>query len=93
MTTCARAHCSVHGVDVERRVGKDEVEAAGGLVRVVVVAVDVAAVFDFAFEAVDGEVQAAKAAGFVGFLDSTPWIESSAAGFFLCSETKREGFT
>ena len=29
-----------------------------------------AAVFDFAFEAVDGEVQAAEAAGFVGFLDA-----------------------
>ena len=36
--------------------------------RIVVVAVDVAAVFDFAFEAVDGEVQAAEASGFVGFL-------------------------
>ena len=60
----------VHGVDVERRVGEDEVEAAGGVVRVVVVAVDVAAVFDFAFEAVDGEVQAAEASGFVGFLDA-----------------------
>ena len=38
--------------------------------RVVVVAVDVAAVFDFAFEAVDGEVQAAEASGLVGFLDA-----------------------
>lgn len=35
---------------------------------VVVVAVDLAAVFDFGFEAVDGEVQAAEAAPFVGFL-------------------------
>ena len=60
----------VHGVDVERRVGEDEVEAARGVVRVVVVAVDVAAVFDFAFEAVDGEIQAAEAAGFIGFLDA-----------------------
>ena len=48
----------VHGVDVERRVGEDEVEAARGVVRVVVVAVDVAAVFDFAFEAVDGYARA-----------------------------------
>ena len=30
----------VHGVDVERRIGEDEVEPAGGVVRVVVVAVD-----------------------------------------------------
>jgi len=60
----------VHGVDVERRVGEDEVEAAGGVVRVVVVAVDVAAVADVAFEAVDGEVQAAEATSFVGFLDA-----------------------
>ena len=49
---------------------RDKVEAAGGIVRIVVVAVDVAAVFDFAFEAVDGEVQAAEASGFVGFLDA-----------------------
>ena len=51
----------VHGVDVERRIGEDEVELAGGVVRVVVVAVDVAAVADVAFEAVHGEVQAAQA--------------------------------
>ena len=38
--------------------------------RVVVVAVDAAAVFDLAFEAVDGEVQAAEASGFVGVLDA-----------------------
>ena len=60
----------VHGVDVERRIGEDEVELAGGVVRVVVVAVDVAAVADVAFQAVDGEVQAAEAAGFVGLLDA-----------------------
>ena len=66
----ARDSFFINGVDVERRVGEDEVEAAGGVVRGVVVAVEVAAVFDFAFEAVDGEVQAAEAAGFVGFLDA-----------------------
>ena len=38
--------------------------------RVVVIAVDVAAVFDFAFQSVDGKVQAAEASGFVGFLDA-----------------------
>ena len=67
------AHAVVHAEPVgavERRVGEDEVEAARDVVRVVVVAVDVAAVFDFAFEAVDSEVQAAQAAGFVGFLDA-----------------------
>ena len=60
----------VHGVDVERRIGEDEVEPAGGVVRVVVVAVDVAAVADVAFQPVDGEVHAAEAAGFVGLLDA-----------------------
>ena len=45
-------------------------EAAGGVVRVVVVAVDLAAVADVAFEAMHGEVQAAEAAGFVGLLDA-----------------------
>ncbi|MGA7394413.1 MAG: hypothetical protein WBW78_17290 [Terrimicrobiaceae bacterium] len=60
----------VHGVHVERWVGEDEVEAAGGVVRVVVVAVDLAAVADVAFEAMHGEVQAAEAAGFVGLLDA-----------------------
>lgn len=58
----------VHGVDVERRVGEDEIELASGLVRVVVVAVDLAAEANVAFKAMHGEVQAAKAAGFVGFL-------------------------
>ena len=33
-------------------------------------AICIAAEFDFAFEAVDGEIQAAEAAGFVGFLDA-----------------------
>ena len=60
----------VHGVDVERRIGEDEVELAGGVVRVVVVAVDVAAVADVAFEAVDGEVHAAQATGLVDLLDA-----------------------
>jgi hypothetical protein len=60
----------VHGVDVEGRVGEDEVEASGGFVGVVVVAVHLAAVADVAFEAVDGEVHAAQAAGFVGLLDA-----------------------
>jgi hypothetical protein len=40
------------------------------VVRVVVVAVDVAAVADVAFQAVHGEVQAAEAAGLVGLLDA-----------------------
>ena len=60
----------VHGIDVERRIGEHEVEFAGGFVRVVVVAVDVAAVPDFAFQAVNGEVHAAEASGFIGFLDA-----------------------
>ena len=38
--------------------------------RVVVVAVDVAAVFDVTFEPVHGEVQATQAAGFVSFFDA-----------------------
>ena len=53
-----------------RRVGEDEVEAARGVVRVVVVAVDLADVADVAFEAMHGEVQAAEASGFVGLLDA-----------------------
>lgn len=39
----------VHRIDVERRIGEDEVKLAGGVVRVVVVAVDVATVADVAF--------------------------------------------
>jgi hypothetical protein len=33
VTTCAHAHCSVRGVDVERQIGEDEVEAAGPLTK------------------------------------------------------------
>ena len=80
----------VHGVDVERRVGEDEVEAASGVVRVVVVAVDVAAVFDFAFEAVDGEVQAAEASGFVGLLDAVDG-EFGGGIFLMLGDEARRG--
>ncbi len=60
----------VLGVDVERRVGEDEVEAAGGVLRVVVIAVRLAGVADVAFEAMHGEVQAAEATGFIGLLNA-----------------------
>ncbi len=70
----------VYGVDVESWSGEDEVEASGG----VVVAVDLAAMADVAFEAVHREVYAIQASGFVGFL-ATPWMESSAVGSFMCS--------
>ena len=55
--------------------GKNEVEVATGVVKVVVIAVDVATVADVAFEAVDGKVladghQAAEPAGFVDSLDT-----------------------
>ena len=39
--------------------------------RVVIVAVDVAAMFDFAFKPMHGQVKAAQAAGFVGFFYAT----------------------
>ena len=48
----------VHRVDVERRIGEDEVELAGGIVGVVVVTVDVAAVADVTFAPMDGKVEA-----------------------------------
>ena len=83
----------VHGVDVERRIGEDEVEAAGGVVRVVVVAVDVAAVADVAFEAVDGEVQAAEAAGFVGLLDAVDGEFCSGILLVLAPRSARTGRT
>jgi hypothetical protein len=70
-----------HRVDVERRIGEYEVELAGGGVRVVVVAVDVAAVADVAFEPVHGEVEAAQAAGFVGFFDAAD--REFGGGIFL----------
>ena len=60
----------VHRIDVEGRIGEDEVELSGGAVRVVVVAVDVAAVLDVAFQPMHGEVKTAQAAGFVGLLDT-----------------------
>ena len=44
--------------------------APDGLVRIVVVAVDVAAVADVALQAVHGEVHAAQAPGLVGLLDA-----------------------
>ena len=47
-----------------------KVEAARGVVRVVVVAVHLAAVADVAFQPMHGEVHAAEAAGFVGLLDA-----------------------
>lgn len=50
----------VHRVYVGERVGEDEVEAAGGGVRVVVVA---DGLLDVAFEAVDREVHAAEVGG------------------------------
>lgn len=60
----------VHRVDVERRIGKDEAELTCRLVQVVVVAADVSAVADLALQAVDCEVHAAQASGFVGFFDA-----------------------
>ena len=43
---------------------------------------------DGAFEAMHGEVQAAEASGFIGFLDVVDG-EFRGGRFFLCSETKR----
>ena len=79
----------VHRVDVERRIGEDEVELAGGVVRVVVVAVDVAAVADVAFQAVHGEVQAAEAAGFVGLLDAADGELGGGVLLVLGDEARR----
>jgi len=50
--------------------GEHEVELTSGGVRVVVVAVDVAAVADVALQPVHGEVEAGEAAGLVGLLDA-----------------------
>ncbi len=71
----------IHGVDVERRIGEDEIEFADGFVRVVVVAVDVSAVADVAFKAVDGEVHARQASGVVGLFHAVD--EQFVGGIFL----------
>ena len=54
----------VYGVHIERWIGEDEVEATGALVQVLVVRVGLA---DIAFEAVHGEVHAAKSNGGADF--------------------------
>ena len=79
----------VHRVDVERRIGEDEVELAGGVVRVVVVAVDVAAVADVALQPVHGEVEAAQAAGLVGLLDAADGELGGGVLLVLGDEARR----
>ena len=74
----------VDGVDVERRIGEDEVEVAGAVVLVFVVRVGLA---DVAFESVDGEVHARQSHG-----GADPFLTVNGEfrdGFFRCSCTKR----
>ena len=56
----------IHGVDIERRIGEDKIEFADGFVRVIVVAVDVSAVADVTFEAVNGEAHPRQTSGVAG---------------------------
>ena len=79
----------VHRVDIEGRIGEDEVELAGGVVRVVVVAVDVAAVADVALKAVHGEVEPAQAAGLVGLLDAADGELGGGVLLVLRDEARR----
>jgi hypothetical protein len=79
----------VHRIDVEGRIGEDEVELPGGGVRVVVVAVDVAAVFDIAFQPMHGEVEAAQAAGFVGLFDAADGEFGGGVLLVLGNEARR----
>ena len=60
----------VNSINIERRISKDEVEVPGSRVRVVIIAVNVATVLYFTFEAMNSKVQTAKTAGFVGFFDT-----------------------
>jgi len=58
-------------VHIEGWIGQHEIELAGGIVRVVVVAVHVTTVADVPLQPVHGEVQARQSAGLVGLLDAT----------------------
>ena len=76
----------VHGVDVERWIGENEVESAGGIVRVVVVAVDIATVANVAFEPMNREIQAAETACLIGLLDTVNGKFRSGVLFMLGHE-------
>ena len=60
----------VHGVDVERRVGENEVKGAGGFVRVVVITVYLSAVSNVAFQTMHREIHPAEASCFVGLFNA-----------------------
>ena len=57
--------------------------------RIVVVAVDVAAVFDVAFQPMHGEVETAQAAGFVGLFDAADGEFGSGVLLVLGNEARR----
>lgn len=63
-------------VDVEGRVGGHEVEAPDQIVRVVVIAVEVAAVANVVLEPVHGQIHATEPAGVVDLLDA---VQGNAA--------------
>ena len=76
----------VHSLTLNGRRG--ESRSAIGVMWVVVVAVDVATVANFAFETVDREVQATEASGFVGFLYALDGEFCSGILFVLRDEAR-----
>jgi hypothetical protein len=60
----------VHSIDVERRIGENKIKFAGGLVRIVVIAVNLPAVADVAFQSVHRKIHAAEASGVIGLLNA-----------------------
>ena len=60
----------IDGIHVEGRIGQDEVEAAGGGVRVVVVAVHIPAVSDLSLKAMHSKIHPAQPTGIVSLLNT-----------------------
>ena len=60
----------IYSIHVEWRVSEHEVKLAGGCVRIVLVAVDVAAVTDLALKPMHCKVESCEATSFVGLFNT-----------------------